>query len=100
MCCGKGRQQLTRRLQASGSKIRPAVPATRPAAPPIARSSTGMLYYQYVGRTALTAVSPVTGRQYRFGRPGAVQQVDARDQQWLEHVPNVKPVAQHALKLR
>jgi len=52
-----------------------------------------MLQYQYVGRTALTVVSPATGRQYRFDRPGAVQQVDARDRQWLERVPNVKPTA-------
>lgn len=52
-----------------------------------------MLHYQYVGRTAMTVVSPVTGRQYRFDRPGAVQQVDARDCQLLERVPNVKPVA-------
>ncbi|HEY5174939.1 MAG TPA: hypothetical protein VII95_05170 [Terriglobales bacterium] len=67
--------------------------ATRPAGPPIARSSTAMLQYQYVGRTALTVVSPATGRQYRFERPGAVQQVDARDRQWLERVPNIKPTA-------
>jgi hypothetical protein len=93
MCCGKGRQQLTRMSQASGSRIRPNVAATRPAAPAIARSSTAMPLYQYVGRTALTVVSPATGRQYRFDRPGAVQQVDLRDRQWLERVPDVKPVA-------
>lgn len=65
----------------------------RPAVPPIARSSTAILHYKYVGRTALTVVSPATGRQYRFDRPGAVQLVDARDRQWLERVPNVKPLA-------
>jgi hypothetical protein len=94
MCCGKGRQHLTGLLQPRGSsRIRPTVAANRPAAPPIARSSTAMLQYQYVGRTALTVVSPATGRQYRFDHRGAVQQVDARDRQWLERVPNVKPAA-------
>jgi hypothetical protein len=63
---------------------------TRPAAPPIARSSTAMLHYQYVGRTGMTVVSPATGRQYRFERPGSVLQIDARDRQWIERVPNVK----------
>ena len=94
MCCGKARQQLTGLLQPRGSsRMSPTVAATRPAAPPIARSSTARLQYQYVGRTALTVVSPATGRQYRFDRPGAVQQADARDRQWLERVPNIKPVA-------
>ena len=97
MCCGKGRQQLSGLLQSTGnSRIRPTVAATRMAAPPIARSSTAALHYQYVGRTAMTVVSPATGRQYRFDRPGAQQQVDARDRQWIERVPNIRPAARRA----
>jgi hypothetical protein len=52
-----------------------------------------MLQYQYAGRTALTVASPTTGRRYRFDRPGAVLQVDARDRQWIERVPHVKATA-------
>jgi hypothetical protein len=97
MCCGKGRQQLTGMLQPAGSnRIRPTTAAARPAAPPIARSSTAALTYQYLGRTAMTAVSPATGRQYRFDRPGAVLQIDARDRQWIERLPNVKAAVRRA----
>lgn len=80
-------------MQTSGmaGRTRPATAVARPAAPPIARSSTAILQYQYVGRTGLTVVSPTTGRQYRFDRPGAVQSVDPRDRQWLERTPNVRP---------
>ena len=94
MCCGKGRQQLTGLMQPSGgSRRRPTEAVVKPAAPPIARSSTAMLQYQYAGRTALTVASPTTGRRYRFDRPGAVLQVDARDRQWIERVPHVKATA-------
>jgi hypothetical protein len=94
MCCGKGRQQLSGILHSTGnSRMRPTVGGTRVAPPPIARSSTSMLQYQYVGRTAMTVVSPATGRRYRFDRPGAQQQVDARDRQWIERVPNIRPAA-------
>lgn len=97
MCCGKGRQQLTGMLQPAGSnRVRSTVAATRAVAPPIARSSTAMLQYQYLGRTALTAVSPATGRQYRFDRPGAVLQVDARDRHWIERLPNIRAAAHRA----
>lgn len=79
-------------MQATGTvnRMRPSSAAVRPAAPPIARSSTAILQYQYVGRTGLTVVSPGTGKRYRFDRPGAMQQVDPRDRFWLERIPNVK----------
>jgi len=97
MCCGKGRQQLTGLFQATGSaKARPTAAATRPLAPLIGRSSTGMLQYRYMGPTSLTVTSPVTGRQYRFDRPGAVQHVDARDRFLLDRTPHVKPAARRA----
>jgi hypothetical protein len=54
------------------------------------------LQYQYLGHTAMTVVSPATGRQYRFEKPGAVLQVDARDRQWMERVPNIKQAARRA----
>ena len=75
--------------QPSG-KMRPPTTTNKPTAPLLARSSIAALQYTYVGRSSVTTVSPITGRQYRFDRPGAVQQVDARDRQWLERVPNVK----------
>jgi len=37
--------------------------------------------------------SPVTGRYYRFDRPGARLTVDPRDSRWLLSVPNLTMTA-------
>ncbi len=49
--------------------------------------------FEYTGKTALTVVSPRTGTTYRFGKPGAVVTVLARDQSWMSFVPNLRRVA-------
>ena len=72
MCCGKHRQQINT----------PAPP--RPAAP------TPGVPFEYQGATALTLVSPLTSRKYRFERPGAQIAVDPRDVPWLTFVPQLK----------
>jgi len=46
--------------------------------------------FQYVGKTAITAVGPVSGRQYRFDYPGAILPVDPRDRASLATVPNLR----------
>jgi hypothetical protein len=46
--------------------------------------------FEYVGKTALTVVSPITGRHYRFERPGMRLAADVRDRSWLAFVPNLK----------
>ena len=46
--------------------------------------------FEYVGKTALTALGPVTGRRYRFSRPGARVAVDWRDAPSLAAVPNLR----------
>jgi len=43
--------------------------------------------FAYVGRTALTAIGPVTGVSYRFTLPGARVHVDARDAASLQQIP-------------
>jgi hypothetical protein len=96
MCCGKKRQQL----RASSSPLRTArgsQPLNRSAAsgptssaPETAPASS--VYFEYFGKTGLTIVSPVTGRRYRFDRPGDQLAVDARDHSLLLYVPNLKPV--------
>lgn len=47
-------------------------------------------YFEYVGKTGLTVVGPVTGRRYRFARPGAVLAVDKRDSSSMAGVPNLR----------
>lgn len=47
-------------------------------------------YFEYVGKTGLTVVGPVTGRRYRFERPGALLAVDERDSSSMAGVPNLR----------
>jgi hypothetical protein len=50
------------------------------------------IFFQYIGDTAVTAVGPMSGRQYRFGYPGAVVQVDPRDRASLTAVPKLRQI--------
>jgi hypothetical protein len=49
--------------------------------------------FQYIGKTALTALGLTTGRQYRFAHPGAILQVDPRDRASLSAIPNLRQVS-------
>ena len=46
--------------------------------------------FEYTGKTALTVVSPVSGKHYRFTQPGARLEADIRDRSWLAFVPQLK----------
>ncbi|HYM74741.1 MAG TPA: hypothetical protein VE377_02090 [Candidatus Dormibacteraeota bacterium] len=52
----------------------------------------GRAYFEYIGKTAITAVGAVTGRQYRFATPGVPVVVDARDRGSLARVPHLREV--------
>jgi hypothetical protein len=80
-CCGKSRAQLF------GTGVRPGANAS-PS--PVARRYS--VQFEYVGRTALTAVGPVSGKRYRFAHPGAVIVVDPRDRPGLAAVPGLRAV--------
>ncbi|MGH7836218.1 MAG: hypothetical protein ACREQC_00180 [Candidatus Binataceae bacterium] len=58
--------------------------------PPSVAGAASIPQFEYVGRTALTVVSPLSGRHYRFARPGARLDADIRDRSWLAFVPNLK----------
>ena len=47
--------------------------------------------FEYVGATALTVVSPITRKTYRFDKPGARIEVDLRDRSWIAFVPSLVP---------
>jgi len=68
----------------------PAQPQTQARFQPQARPS--VLAFQYTGPSALTAIGPLSGRQYRFPHPGAVLQVDPRDRASLAAVPHLRQV--------
>jgi hypothetical protein len=80
MCCGRNATSasVTNRTYISARPTPPAPTPTRPAE------------FEYTGATALTVVSPITGRKYRFLRPGARLHVDAMDRQWIAFVPHLK----------
>ena len=52
----------------------------------------GTPIFEYTGATALTVVGSITGRTYHFERTGARIAIDARDQQSVAQVPNVRRV--------
>lgn len=87
-CCGQRRQQISRTtpIQRPNSFARPAS-VNRAVAP------SRTVAFQYVGKTALTAVGPVSGRHYRFSHPGAIVEVDPRDRGSLVMVPSLRLVA-------
>jgi hypothetical protein len=84
MCCGNSRG---RSLQGVSAMPAPRMPAVaRPAG----------LTFEYVGRTALAVTGPVTGRQYRFERPGSRLDVDPRDSASVGAIPVLKRVTASA----
>jgi len=87
MCCGKMRTQF-----------REAIPNFQPPSPAtVARPQPGrysVATFEYIGRTRLTVAGPVTGREYRFERPGARMEVDPRDRASIASVPLLRQLGQ------
>jgi hypothetical protein len=78
-CCGQVTPAPSRRARAGNG---------RPAGDTVPRTVS----FQYTGRTGLTVVGSVTGRQYRFDGTGATLPVDVRDQRAVAAVPNLRRV--------
>ena len=85
-CCGSGRDQL-RMMGHSGATPRPAPVPVQPQ-----RVYHSSLFFEYVGKSALTVVSPQTGRRYRFLAPGTRIEIDPRDRPWLASIPQLRRV--------
>lgn len=83
-CCGKKREQI---------KPRPRIyPNRPPAAVPVASEGESAVEYEYLGRTGLNLIGPITGKFYRFDRPGARLLIDPRDKPGLVNVPLLRQV--------
>jgi hypothetical protein len=93
MCCSRPRQAVSagaRRLaRPFAVNPQPSAPASVPVRAVLALPKP---VFEYVGVTALTVVSPLTRKTYRFERPGARVEVDVRDRSWVAFVPNLAPV--------
>jgi len=76
-CCGKTRQALP----VENNQVRPTT-----YTPP----SPTFQYFEYMGKTALTAIGVATGARYRFASPGARVAVDSRDAPSMSAVPNLR----------
>ncbi|MGD0829894.1 MAG: hypothetical protein ABR907_03045 [Terracidiphilus sp.] len=79
--------------QTASSPRPPQIPARIQAPPPSAIPSPYRAVqpkFEYTGKTALTVVSPLTGKSYRFAKPGEQLPVDDRDRQWIAFIPNLK----------
>ena len=86
-CCGKKRAKARREAE-DGRKSKTAEDARLQAS--LARDPVPS--FQYLGKTSLTVIGPRTGRQYRFGRPGAVVTVDPQDRRALSDVSMLRQV--------
>ena len=85
MCsCGKMKTNLLSILRPGGYG---GPGSSRPVA---AAGSHGAVQFEYVGRSAITAIGPVTGRRYAFSTPGAQIAVDPRDRHALAQVPTLR----------
>lgn len=82
MCCGRNHNRLQYNAPTR------LAPTSRPASVGIQSGSL----FQYLGRTALTVVGPISGARYRFERTGSQLRVDPRDRAALLRVPALRPV--------
>ena len=94
MCCNRPRPTITsgtrRAVRSVTAQAGATVPTTAPAHP---RLSLPTPIFEYVGDTALTVVSPITRKTYRFEKTGVRLIVDIRDRSWVAFVPNLVRVA-------
>lgn len=87
MCCGANRTAFpqARTNTRTLSEVRPA-----PTSAGVQRNNVA--FFEYTGRTAMTAVGPVTGLRYRFAGPGSRLAVDLRDRRRLAEIPHLTQV--------
>jgi hypothetical protein len=84
-CCGHNRLRLrdpeSNQLMLGATPSGKATPRTTPLS---------LVYFVYVGKTAMTVTGPLTGRRYRFPKPGIKIAVDGDDAPSLALVPNLQ----------
>jgi hypothetical protein len=96
MCCNRPRPTITNTgtTRRAVRSVTPQAGASAPApAQAQARLSLPTPIFEYVGDTALTVVSPITRKTYRFEKTGVRLIVDIRDRSWVAFVPNLVRVA-------
>ncbi len=84
-CCGQNRQRLGV-SDTSQQLLGPATVRNQPSR----NQPLSLIYFEYVGKTGLTVIGPITGKRYRFPKPGAKTAVDGQDAPSLAMVPNLR----------
>jgi hypothetical protein len=93
MCCGRNAFS-TQDSPSRATAVSSTISATGNASP-------AATCFEYTGKTALTVVSPLTGKKYRFRHPGECLEIEVQDQFWIPFVPNLRrSVAQNASSYR
>ena len=85
-CCGDKRGRVRRQTTVGTSTT------TGNGSTPRRVSSKKELQFEYIGQTGLTVRGTITGKRYRFTRPGALVSVDGRDGPSMFAVPNLRRV--------
>jgi len=83
MCCGREMNQAVSSHNSLRVPVRPSLTKASPYRAVQAK-------FEYAGKTALTVVSPLSGKTYRFPQPGTQVSVDDRDRQWIAFIPHLK----------
>jgi hypothetical protein len=92
MCCNRPRPTITSGTRRAVRSVTAQAGATVPVSAHAGLSLSTPIF-EYVGDTALTVVSPITRKTYRFEKTGARLMVDNRDRSWVAFVPNLVRVA-------
>jgi hypothetical protein len=79
MCnCGSKRAEYNQQSNIAASHVKNTMPHMQ--------QNTNSVF-EYIGKTALTVIGNITGRRYRFNRPGDLQSIDTRDASGMQAVP-------------
>lgn len=79
MCnCGSKRTEFKQQNAVVTAPVKTSMPAT------LQKTNS---VFEYTGKTALTVMGNITGRRYRFNRPGDLQSIDPRDAAGMMAVP-------------
>lgn len=88
MCnCGNKRSSLSQQKSETSKSNMQKPPVRKPV-----ESNTPNANFEYTGKTALTVVGNVTGKNYRFKRTGDIQIVDHRDAPGMKMIPVLKRI--------
>jgi len=85
-CCGKHRL--------AGGSPSPRLPTATTTNSTVRPARQTSVFFEYVGRTGLTIVGPVSGRRYRFEAPGSRQPVDPADKPSLAAIQMLRQVSE------